>query len=142
MDPAEITIFVVDDDPAICAALARLFRSAGLASRSFGSSREFLAQAPDLGPGCLILDQRLPDLSGIELQSELARAGIRLPMIFHTAHGSSSLRAKALRAGAVAFLEKPVQDQVLLTMVFQTLARNRQAPPATGLGPPNWAGWK
>jgi len=142
VDPAEITVFIVDDDPSICAALARLFRSAGLTSRSFGSAREFLAQAPDLGPGCLILDQRLPDLSSLELQGELARAGIRLPVIFHTAHGSGSLRAKALQAGAVGFLEKPVQGQVLLTMVFQTLARNRQAPPATGLVPPNWAGWK
>ncbi len=142
MDISEVTVFVVDDDPAICAALARLFKSVGLASRSFGSAREFLAQAPNLGPGCLLLDLRLPDLSGLELQAELARAGIRLPVIFLTAHGSSSLRAKALQAGAMEFLEKPVHDQVLLDAVYQALARARRAPPATGLGPPNWAGWK
>lgn len=142
MDLSEVTVFVVDDDPAICAALARLFKSVGLASRSFGSAREFLGQAPDLGPGCLLLDLRLPGLSGLELQAELARAGIGLPVIFLTAHGSSSLRAKALQAGAVEFLEKPVQDQVLLDAVYQALARVRQAPPALGLGPPNWAGWK
>jgi FixJ family two-component response regulator len=140
VDPAEITIFVVDDDPAICAALARLFKSVGLASRSFGSAREFLAQAPNLGPGCLLLDMRLPGLSGLELQAELARAGIGLPVIFLTAHGSGSLRAKALRAGALGFLEKPVQDQTLLEAVYQGLARARQAPAAPGLGPPNWAG--
>jgi FixJ family two-component response regulator len=142
MGPSATTVFIVDDDPAICAALARLFRSVGLASRSFGSAREFLAQAPDLGPGCLILDHRLPDLSGLELQGELARAGIRLPVIFHTAHGSESLRAKALRAGVAGFLEKPVQDQTLLGLVFQALSRDRQVHPAPGLGPPNWAGWK
>jgi FixJ family two-component response regulator len=135
MAPCATTVFIVDDDPSICAALARLFKSVGLASRSFGCAREFLALAPHLGGGCLILDLRLPDLSGLELQAELARAGIELPVIFHTAHGSRSLRAKALQAGAVGFLDKPAQDQALLTMVFQTIERDRQAPLDAGLGP-------
>jgi len=125
MAASETTVFIVDDDPAICAALARLFRSVGLASQSFGCAREFLAQAPHLGGGCLILDLRLPDLSGLDLQVELARAGIGLPVIFHTAHGSGSLRAKALHAGAVGFLEKPVEDQTLLDAVYQALERDR-----------------
>ena len=96
MAPPEPTVFIVDDDASICAALARLFRSAGLAAQSFGCAREFMDQARKLGPGCLILDHRLPDLSGLELQAELARAGIGLPVIFLTAHGTGSLRAKAL----------------------------------------------
>jgi FixJ family two-component response regulator len=136
MGPAEPSVFIVDDDPSICAALARLFRSAGLAAQSFGCAREFLAQAPNLGPGCLILDHGLPDLSGLELQAELARAGIGLPVIFLTAHGSSSLRAKALQAGALGFLVKPVPDQALLTLVFQALERDREAPLDTGFDPP------
>ena len=136
MVPDEPTVFIVDDDPAICAALARLFRSAGLTAQSFYCAREFLAQAPHLGAGCLILDHRLPDLSGLEVQAELSRAGIGLPVIFHTAHGSESLRAKALQAGAAGFLEKPVQDYALLTLVLQALERDRQAPLDTGFGPP------
>ena len=135
MVPDESTVFIVDDDPAICVALARLFRSVGLASQSFCCAREFLSLAPDLGPGCLILDLCLPDLSGLDLQAELARAGIGVPVIFHTAHGSGSLRAKALQAGAVGFLEKPAQDQALLTLVFQAMARDRDPRPATGFGP-------
>ncbi len=123
MGPAASSFFIVDDDPSICAALARLFRSAGLAAQIFGCSREFIDQAPKLGPGCLILDLHLPDLSGLEVQAELARAGMGLPVIFHTAHGSESLRAKALQAGSVGFLEKPVPDQGLLNMVFQALGK-------------------
>lgn len=124
MAPDANTVFIVDDEPSICAALARLFRSAGLASRSFCCAREFLALAPDLGPGCLILDHRLPDLNGLEVQAELARTGIGLPVIFHTAHGSGALRAKALQAGALGFLDKPAQDQDLLDMVFQAMERD------------------
>ena len=137
MAPDENTVFIVDDDPAICVALARLFRSAGLTAQSFCSAQEFLSLAPDLGPGCLILDHHLPDLSGLEVQAELARAGIGLPIIFHTAHGSGALRAKALKAGAVGFLDKPAQDQNILNMVFQALERYREARPATGFGPPD-----
>jgi len=136
MAPPDATVFIVDDDPAICTALSRLFRLAGVAAQSFGCAREFLDRAPDLGAGCLILDLRLPDLSGLEVQAELARAGIELPVIFHTAHGSGSLRAKAFQAGAVGFLEKPVQDQALLDAVFQALERDRQAPLDTGFDPP------
>jgi len=135
MGPAEPTVFIVDDDPSICAALARLFRSAGLASQNFSGAREFLALAPHLGAGCLILDLHLPDLSGLEVQAELARAGIGLPIIFHTAHGSESLRAKALQAGAAGFLEKPVHDQALLTLVFRAIEKDGHVPADTGFGP-------
>ena len=127
MSPAESTVFIVDDDPSICAALARLFKSVGLPARSFAGAREFLDQAPQLGPGCLVLDMRLPGLSGLDLQEELARAGIRLPIIFLTAHGSVPLSVKAMKAGAVDFLEKPVEDQTLLDAVYQALERDRQA---------------
>jgi FixJ family two-component response regulator len=136
MSPTENTVFIVDDDPAICAALSRLFKLAGLAAQSFYRAQEFLDRAPDLGAGCLILDMCLPDLSGLEVQAELSRIGMGLPIIFLTAHGSESLRAKALQAGAVGFLEKPVPDQALLTFVLQTLERDRQAPLDTGFDPP------
>ncbi|MCX5894090.1 MAG: response regulator transcription factor [Deltaproteobacteria bacterium] len=127
MSLAESTVFIVDDDPSICAALARLFKSVGLPARSFAGPRDFLDQAPQLGPGCLVLDMRLPGLSGLDLQEELARAGIRLPVIFLTAHGSVPLSVKAMKAGAADFLEKPVEDQTLLDAVYQALERDRQA---------------
>jgi FixJ family two-component response regulator len=132
MSLPEATVFIVDDDPSICAALARLFKSVGLPARSFASAREFLDQAPNLGPGCLVLDMRLPGLSGLDLQGELARAGIRLPIIFLTAHGSVPLSVKAMKAGAVDFLEKPVEDQTLLDAVYQALERAHQACQAQG----------
>ncbi len=124
---AESTVFIVDDDPSICAALSRLFKSVGLRAQSFATAREFLDQAPQLGPGCLVLDMRLPGLSGLDLQGELARARIELPIIFLTAHGSVLLSVQAMKAGAVDFLEKPVEDQTLLDAVSQALERDRQA---------------
>ncbi|MCK9376585.1 MAG: response regulator transcription factor [Syntrophobacterales bacterium] len=127
MSPEKGTVFIVDDDPSICAALARLFKSVGLPARSFAGPRDFLDQAPQLGPGCLVLDMRLPGLSGLDLQGELARAGIGLPIIFLTAHGSVPLSVQAMKAGAVDFLEKPVEDQTLLDAVSQALERDRQA---------------
>ena len=132
MSLPEATVFIVDDDPSICAALTRLFKSVELPAQSFASPREFLDQAPGLGPGCLILDMRLPGLSGLDLQGELARAGIRLPIIFLTAHGSVPLSVKAMKAGAVDFLEKPVEDQTLLDAVYQALERAQQACQAQG----------
>lgn len=127
MSLAESTVFIVDDDPSICSALARLFKSVGLPARSFATAREFLDQAPQLGPGCLVLDMRLPGLSGLDLQKEMAQAGIAFPIIFLTAHGSVPLSVKAMKAGAVDFLEKPVEDQTLLAAVFQALESDRQA---------------
>jgi FixJ family two-component response regulator len=127
MSLAEATVFIVDDDPSICAALLRLFKSVGLPARSFTTAREFLDRAPQLGPGCLVLDMRLPGLSGLDLQGELARAGIDLPIIFLTAHGSVPLSVKAMKAGAVDFLEKPVEDQTLLDAVYQALEKDREA---------------
>jgi FixJ family two-component response regulator len=132
MSLPEATVFIVDDDPSICTALARLFKSVGLPARSFAGPREFLDQAPRLGPGCLVLDMRLPGFSGLDLQGELARAGIGLPIIFLTAHGSVPLSVKAMKAGAVDFLEKPVEDQTLLDAVYQALERAQQACQAQG----------
>jgi len=127
MSPEEGSVFIVDDDPSICAALSRLFKSVRLPAQTFATAREFLDQAPTPGPGCLILDMRLPGLNGLELQEELARDGIDLPIIFLTAHGSVPLSVKAMKAGAADFLEKPVEDQTLLDAVYQALARDRQA---------------
>lgn len=127
MNLAESTVFIVDDDPSIRAALSRLFKSVGQAARSFASAREFLEQVPGLGPGCLVLDMRLPGLSGLDLQKELAQAGLDLPIIFLTAHGSVTSSVTAMKAGAVDFLEKPVDDQTLLDAVHQALERDRQA---------------
>jgi FixJ family two-component response regulator len=132
MNLTESTVFIVDDDPSICTALRRLFKSVGLAARSFTSAREFLNQTPGLGPGCLVLDMRLPGLSGLDIQQELAQSGLELPIIFLTAHGSVPLSVKAMKAGAVDFLEKPVEDQLLLDVVFQALERDRQARRARG----------
>ena len=127
MSPETGTVFIVDDDPAICTALARLCKFAGLPAKSFASAREFLAQAPVPGPGCLVLDLHLPGLSGLDLQEELARAGIDLPIIFLTARGSVPASVKAMKTGAVDFLEKPVDNQTLLVAVHQALERDRQA---------------
>ena len=105
-------VFVVDDDPIVCTSMKRLIRTLGLEVQTFNSAQDFLlAKRPD-APGCLVLDVRLPDLSGLDLQQELAKARIDLPIIFVTGHADIPMSVRAMKAGAVEFLTKPFQEPV------------------------------
>lgn len=115
--PIESVVFVVDDDASVRASLKSLFESVGLHVQLFGSADDFLQnERPDI-PCCLVLDVRLPGLSGLEFQSELARAGTDVPIIFMTGHGDIPMTVQAMKAGAVEFLTKPCRDQELLDAV-------------------------
>jgi len=120
----EAVVFVVDDDAAMREAIGSLLRSVGLSVEAFPSAREFLQrQRPDL-PACLVLDVRLPDLSGLELQRELAAGGTHPPIIFITAHGDIPMSVRAMKAGAVEFLTKPFRDQDLLDAIQHAIERD------------------
>jgi FixJ family two-component response regulator len=123
MNSEEPIVFAIDDDASMREALSRLFRSVRMRARIFASGEEFLAfERPD-APACLVLDVRLPGLSGLELQRELADAGI--PIIFITGHGDIPMSVEAMKAGAVEFLTKPFRDQVLLDAIQQAIRRDR-----------------
>ena len=118
-------IFVVDDDASVREAVGNLLESVGLHSESFESTEEFMyARRPD-APSCLLLDVRLPGLNGLDFQDKLEKFGIRIPIVFITAHGDVPMTRRAMKAGAVDFLTKPFQKQELLTAVDQALARDR-----------------
>jgi FixJ family two-component response regulator len=119
------TVFIVDDDPAVREGLYDLLDSAGIASRCFSSAEEFLDQWRPEMAGCLLLDVRLPGMSGIELQARLLERGVKTPIIIMTAHGDIPMVKKVLKAGAVEFLTKPFQDQELLDSVQQAFALHR-----------------
>src|SRR5262244_2237424 len=121
------TVFVVDDDAAVREALQSLLRSVGLRVTTFASAREFLTSQHPEAPACLVLDVRLPGLSGLDLQRELAAAEIDLPIIFITGHGDIPMTVRAMKAGAVEFLTKPFRDQDLLDAIAQALDRDRAA---------------
>jgi FixJ family two-component response regulator len=122
---AEPVVFVVDDDASVRDALKSLLRSVGLLVEVFGSAPEFLqSKLPDV-PSCLVLDVRLPGLSGLDFQTELAKANIHIPIIFITGHGDIPMTVKAMKAGAVEFLTKPFRDQDLLDAVQLGLERDR-----------------
>jgi len=117
-------VFVVEDDPSMRNALKNLLRSVGLESRQFASAHDFLeAERPDV-PSCLILDVRLPGLSGLDLQRELTDAAIHIPIIFTTAHGDIPMSVRAMKAGAVEFLTKPFRDQDLLDAIQVALTKD------------------
>jgi FixJ family two-component response regulator len=118
------TVFVVDDDSSMRDALRNLFRSVGLNVETFGVAQEFLSRERSKGPGCLVLDIRLPGLSGLDLQRQLADANIQIPIVFITAHGDIQMSVRAMKAGAVEFLTKPFRDQDLLDAVQQAVARD------------------
>ena len=127
MSETAALVFVVDDDGPMRASLENLLRSVGLRVESFMSAPDFLrAKRPNV-PSCLVLDVRLPVLSGLDLQHRLAEAGLELPIIFITGHGDIPMTVQAMKAGAVEFLTKPFRDQELLDAVEQALARDRQA---------------
>jgi FixJ family two-component response regulator len=114
-------IAVVDDDEAIREALQSLLRSVGLRAEMFASAEDFLQAGQRQATACLILDVRMPRMSGLELQRQMATANCPTPIIFITAHGDEETRARALRAGALAFLDKPFRDEVLLRAVQAAL---------------------
>ncbi|WFU16721.1 response regulator transcription factor [Bradyrhizobium sp. CB3481] len=123
----EAIVFVVDDDASVREALSSLFRSVGLQVETFGSAHEFLQSKLPNAPGCLILDIRLPRLSGLDFQAELARADIRIPIIFMTGHGDIPMTVRAMKAGAVDFLTKPFRDQDMLDAVTAAIERDRNS---------------
>jgi FixJ family two-component response regulator len=120
-------IFVVDDEPAVCLSLKRLVNSVGLEAQTFNSAQDFLhLQRPDR-PGCVIVDVRLPGLSGLDLQQELLNAKIDLPIIFITGHGDIPMSVRAMKAGAIEFLTKPFRDQDLIDAIQHGIERHKAA---------------
>jgi FixJ family two-component response regulator len=119
-------VFVVDDDSSMREALRSLFESVGWRVELFGSAAEFMQSALPDGPACLVLDIRLPRLSGLEFQTEPAEAGIDLPIIFITGHGDIPMTVRAMKAGAIDFLTKPFRDQDLLDAVARAIERDRK----------------
>jgi FixJ family two-component response regulator len=127
MKEAESIVFIIDDDPLYRASTERLVRSVGFSVQSFQSARDFVGSRRPSVPSCLILDVRLPGLSGLDLQRELAEAGVHLPIIFVTGHGDIPMSVQAMKAGAVEFLTKPFRDQILLDAIHQAIERDRVA---------------
>ncbi|MCZ6690071.1 MAG: response regulator transcription factor [Planctomycetota bacterium] len=127
MSQVDSTVFVVDDDPSVCRALSRLIRSVGLNVKTFTSARKFLDSCPLEVPGCLVLDVRMPGMSGLEIQDWLDEAGIRIPIIFITGHGNIAMSVKAIKGGAIDFLEKPFDDQALVDGVHRAIALDTDA---------------
>lgn len=124
MTALSATVFLVDDDASVRRALARLIKSAGHRVEAFASACDFLNRRPAVdGPACLVLDIRMPGLTGLDLQGELQKNDSILPIIFITGHGDIPMSVKAMKAGAVDFLPKPVNDAVLLRTIEQALAR-------------------
>ncbi len=132
MNEPSPVIYIVDDDEGVCQSLSSLFRSVGLAARTFDSAREFLNARLADAPSCLVLDVRLPGLSGLDLQQELADRDIQIPIIFLTGHADIPMTVQAMKAGAVEFLTKPFRDQDLLDAVHSALDRDRAARQAQG----------
>jgi FixJ family two-component response regulator len=125
MAEAEPIVFVIDDDPSVRRAIRRLIGSVGLQVELFGSAREFLHSSRPNAPSCLVLDIRLPGISGLDFQRELAAANIHIPIIFITAHGDIPMTVRAMKAGAVEFLTKPFHDQDLLDAIHVAVERDR-----------------
>src|SRR5205807_8389780 len=123
-EPAPI-VFVVDDDPSVRRAIKRLIGSEGLKVERYGSAQEFLKSRRPDAPSCLVLDIKLPGISGLDFQPQLAAAGIRIPIIFITAHGDIPMTVRAMKAEAVEFLTKPFRDRDLLDAIQLALERDR-----------------
>jgi FixJ family two-component response regulator len=125
MVEAAATVFVVDDDPHVRGAIQRMLNSAGVRSESFGTAEEFMGRKLPDGPSCLVLDVRLSDASGLDLQRELKNAGIDIPIVFLTGHGDIPMTVQAMKLGAVEFLTKPFKRDVLLRAIQVALNRDR-----------------
>jgi FixJ family two-component response regulator len=126
MEPLPL-VFIVDDDASVRTSLERLMKSVGLRAETFASSQAFLQRQRHEGPSCLVLDVRLPGLSSLSLQEALAAEGSMIPIIFITGHGNIPMSVRAMKAGAMDFLPKPVRSQDLLEAVQQAIAKAQQA---------------
>jgi FixJ family two-component response regulator len=124
--PSDAKVFVIDDDQAFAASLARLLASAGVSVETFGSAREFLARAAAEGPACAVVDLRMPEVGGLELQDELGRSARKLPVIFVSGAGEISESVKAMRKGAIDFLTKPLDEAHLFEAIERGLASDRR----------------
>ena len=120
------TVFIIDDDASVRESIHDLVESVSLRAESFATAQGFLAGERRDGPSCLVLDVRLPDTSGLDLQQELSRAGIKIPIIFITGHADIPMTVKAMKAGAVEFLTKPIREQDLLDVIHRALKRDRE----------------
>jgi FixJ family two-component response regulator len=120
--PRSATVFVVDDDDGLCDGLCELLESVGLRSARYGSAEEFFAHWRDDMPGCLMLDARLPGMTGVEFQEKLVRSGVRIPIIFMTGHGDIPMVRKVMKAGAVEFLTKPFDKEEMLDAIRHAFA--------------------
>ena len=125
MKESEPMVFVVDDDESICKALKRLIKSVGMNVETFATARDFLSRKHYEGPRCLVSDVRMPGLSGLDLQQELVKADLTLPIIFITGHGNIPMSVRAIKAGAIDFLEKPFEDQALLDLIQNALEQDK-----------------
>jgi FixJ family two-component response regulator len=124
---AGATVFIVDDDADVRLSIQRLLKTVGLRAELFATAQDFLRRNIPDGPSCLVLDVRLPEVGGLEVQHKLAAAGINIPIIFVTAHGDIPMSVKAMKSGAVEFLTKPFRDQDLLDAIQQALKRDQLA---------------
>ena len=121
------TVFIIDDDRGMRQAIQDLVESVGLRAQAYATGQEFLRRQPTSHPSCLVLDVRLPQMSGLDLQRQLAETGVQIPIIFITAHGDIPMSVRALKSGAVEFLTKPFRDQDLLDAIQQALQRDSAA---------------
>jgi FixJ family two-component response regulator len=119
------TVFIIDDDAGVREAIGDLVQSVGLQAECFANAQDFLTSERRDGPSCLVLDVRLPGISGLELQHELRKVGVKIPIIFITGHADIPMTVKAMKSGAVEFLTKPFRDQDLLDVIQRTLERDR-----------------
>jgi RNA polymerase sigma factor (sigma-70 family) len=119
-------VYVVDDDPSVRRSLARLIRSEGFRVETFARAQDFLDQKEGTDPSCLVLDVNLPGRSGLDLQRELSSRGYSMPIVFITGYGTIPMSVQAMKGGAVEFLEKPINDQVLLKAIHQAVEKDRQ----------------
>jgi len=126
VDQDSPTVFIVDDDASVRHSIEDLLESVGLQSKCFASAQEFLSSEHSSGPSCLVLDVRLPGISGLDLQRELSKAASRIPIIFITGHADIPMTVKAMKSGAVEFLTKPFREQDLLDAIQRSLARDRE----------------
>ena len=125
-------VHVVDDDASLCAALECLFESVGLDTLTYGAARDFLNASLADQPGCIVIDIRLPDMSGLEFQAQLTQLGVRLPVIMMTGYGDIPMTVRAMKRGAMDFLSKPFRDQDMLDAVMVAIERDRQRRTADG----------
>ena len=126
MTPADAVVFVVDDDASVRTSLARLISEAGYTVQTFASAREFLARSPSERPSCVVLDVRMPGITGLDLQQTLAGAAHKIPIIFITGHGDIVMSVRAMKAGAIDFLTKPFSGKDLLEAIGRAITRDRR----------------